>query len=154
MRERWKPLDVILPGCEISNTGQVRQRVKLVHGVLQYNVLLKPVRNPKGLFYIPFAFEGEQQNRFIHRMVAEAFLRNPGKCKFVRHKSRNLSNNGVDNLEWCKTMRKRAPKYKLGSLDVLRIRTRGRKRGAALSLAIEYDLPVHHIRRIINGTAC
>lgn len=37
----------------------------------------------------------------VHRIVATAFIENPGGKKCVNHKDGNGSNNSVDNLEWC-----------------------------------------------------
>lgn len=37
----------------------------------------------------------------IHRLVAQAFIPNPNKCKTVNHKDGNKLNNNVNNLEWC-----------------------------------------------------
>lgn len=37
----------------------------------------------------------------VHRLVAEAFVPNPKKHRFVNHKDENKSNPSADNLEWC-----------------------------------------------------
>lgn len=42
-----------------------------------------------------------RKKKFVHRLVAEAFLENPNKCNIVNHKDENGLNNHVENLEWC-----------------------------------------------------
>jgi hypothetical protein len=39
---------------------------------------------------------------YVHDLVAEAYLPNPGKLPGVRHKDGNVRNNRVENLQWCK----------------------------------------------------
>ena len=44
--------------------------------------------------------EGKLKTRFIHRLVAEAYIPNPEGLATVNHKDENKQNNRVDNLEW------------------------------------------------------
>ena len=39
--------------------------------------------------------------KYIHRLVAEAFLVCDGGRTYVNHKDHNMANNRADNLEWC-----------------------------------------------------
>ena len=54
-----------------------------------------------GYLRVGLSKNGEQKMFLIHRLVAEAFLDNPGNLPIVNHKDGNPSNNNVTNLEWC-----------------------------------------------------
>jgi hypothetical protein len=41
-----------------------------------------------------------QERRLVHRVVAQAFIRNPDNLPVVRHLDDNPANNCVDNLAW------------------------------------------------------
>lgn len=82
---------------EVSNKGNVKSLYK--------NKLMKP--NLKyGYYQIVFYTKNredakKQESRYIHRLVAEAFIPNPNNYECVNHKDENKLNNSVENLEWC-----------------------------------------------------
>lgn len=68
------------------------------------------VKNVKGKYLIPWLcngyakigvyFNGRQQEKRIHRLVAEHFLELVEGKDYVNHKDGNQLNNRADNLEW------------------------------------------------------
>lgn len=91
--EIWKVIDDF-PNYEVSNLGRVRN-IK--------TGLIRKLRNGSNTYQIIDLYKDDapcvQNNRLIHRLVAEAFL---GKHEGlqVNHIDGNKSNNCVSNLEW------------------------------------------------------
>lgn len=54
-----------------------------------------------GYRYITLIKNGKSKNNYVHRLVAQAFLKNPHLYKVVNHKDSIRANNNVENLEWC-----------------------------------------------------
>ena len=45
--------------------------------------------------------DGTEVQRYVHRLVATAFIDNPQALPEVNHIDENKENNNVSNLEWC-----------------------------------------------------
>ena len=58
--------------------------------------LMRTAVDQSGLIYTFI----DGQNYYIHDLVADAFLVNNNKCKFVNHINRDLLNNHVTNLKY------------------------------------------------------
>jgi hypothetical protein len=86
----WRPVRGLEDKYEVSNTGLVRRKA----------YLMKAVVTPKG-GHLQINL-GLHRRTYVHRLVAEAFLGEPGENQiWVNHRNGNPSDNRVENLEWC-----------------------------------------------------
>jgi hypothetical protein len=76
---------------EVSNLGNVRNKD---------GIILKTSALNSGYLQVQLSNNGEKKNMLIHRLVADAFIKNDHNKKTVNHKDGDKSNNKVDNLEW------------------------------------------------------
>lgn len=90
--ETWKKVKGF-NNFEVSDKGRVRN-IKLG--------LIKSQRKTKtGYMIVDLKENGNKYTRYVHRLVAEAFIKNAFFYECVNHKDENKENNCVENLEWC-----------------------------------------------------
>lgn len=75
----------------VSNFGRVKRKF-----------ILKPLLNKRGYLQV---WIGYKCRKYIHRLVAEAFIPNPNGYSEVNHIDEDKRNNKVWNLEWCDRLR-------------------------------------------------
>lgn len=90
--ETWKPITDYVGLYEVSSEGRVRN--------VKTGKILKPKNNRRGYLFVGLHKNGAVKNRYIHRLVAQAFIPNPNKLPEVNHKDEIKANNNLDNLEW------------------------------------------------------
>lgn len=105
MQEVWKSIDGFEGLYEISNLGRVKtcQHVIMRKRGRAYPVperIIKGSCDTKGYYQVELKKDGKRNIRFIHRLVAEAFIENPEGKKQVNHKDGDKTNNMAENLEW------------------------------------------------------
>lgn len=63
----------------------------------------KPTDNQtgNGYLYVDLYKDGKRHRKYVHRLVAEAYIPNPLNLPFVNHIDGNPKNNNYKNLEWC-----------------------------------------------------
>ena len=63
----------------------------------------KPTDNHSGnrYLYVDLYKDGNRHRKYVHRLVAEAYIPNPLNLPFVNHIDGNPKNNNYKNLEWC-----------------------------------------------------
>lgn len=98
MKEIWKPIDGHV-GYEISSIGNVRSyrnrfgnKVKLLKlSIANGYKAVGLMSNDKKIY----------KKYYVHRLVAQAFIKNKLNKPFINHKNSNRSDNRIENLEWC-----------------------------------------------------
>jgi len=103
--EIWKPVVGFEGFYEVSNTGEVRSVDRVIKRGGK-NTFLKGKKiaiyvMPNGYHAVALYAEKGRSNKYIHKIVAEAFLENPNNYPYVDHIDTDKENNNVDNLRWC-----------------------------------------------------
>jgi hypothetical protein len=114
--ERWETVKDF-ESYKISSLGRVM--------FCYDNGLTREVSTKNKDYQVKLELNGKKCNRFIWRLLAEAFIPNPVGYDFVVHKDNNKSNNNLDNLDWGSTYitkQKEMPEY-----DVKEIKTNNQR---------------------------
>lgn len=91
----WMPVLGFEGLYEISNLGKVRNHKgeTLKQGIKRTNCTCYKLVN--------LWKDGRYYKKYVHRLIAEAFIPNPDNLPMVNHKDEDGTNNSIDNLEWC-----------------------------------------------------
>ena len=93
--EIWKEIEGYEGLYEVSNLGRIKS--------LQKDIILKNRLSKRGYYLVSLYKNGKSTTKWVHRLVAKAFISNPDNLPQINHKDENSLNNCADNLEWCTT---------------------------------------------------
>lgn len=93
--EIWRPIEGTRHEYYVSNFARIK---RMLSG--GSDKLLKPYTDPEGYCHTKLPFEDSFKTRFVHRLVATAFLANPDDKLEVNHIDEDKHNNVLSNLEW------------------------------------------------------
>lgn len=91
MKEIWKNIGDF-GNYSISNLGNVKNN--------KNGNFKKPTPNEKGYMRVFFKKNNRKYTKYVHRLVAQAFIPNPQNKPTVNHEDGNKTNNVVSNLTW------------------------------------------------------
>lgn len=107
--EIWKDIEGYEGIYQVSNLGRVKSIARKVkysrgnHSYYQYQQerLLSANQKSNGYLECSLYKDSKRTHKYIHRLVADAFIDNPNNLPVVNHIDEDKQNNKVDNLEWC-----------------------------------------------------
>ena len=174
MKKEWRAVVGYEGKYEVSSLGNVRSLDRLVvhkkrNGVVKclYKGKLLEHKWTKGLY--DQIYISREKQKYVHRLVAQAFIPNPENKPQVNHLDNNPSNNNVSNLEWttqkenmehCAKQGRNAinifrgeshPNSKLKNIDVIKIREmKGKKSNREIGKV--FGVSKGAVQRIISRT--
>lgn len=105
--EIWKDIKGYEGLYQISNLGNVRSldryetngRTTILY---KGKIFSKAISHSnKGYYIVSLSKKGKTTKKYIHRLIAEAFIPNPNNYPCINHKNENKLDNRIANLEWC-----------------------------------------------------
>lgn len=102
--ERWADIRGYEGAYQISSEGRIKSLGRwtfngLLNVFKKERILGKSVL-PNGYERAVLCLNHKSEAFYVHRLVAQAFIKNPQNKPQVNHKDGNKRNNSVDNLEW------------------------------------------------------
>ena len=102
--EIWRALPGV-PGIEVSTFGKVRTLDKVTSSEkytrFTKGQVLKQFNDKNGYLRVSIRIDSKQTKKYVHRLVAQTFIKNPDNLPQVNHRDCNPQNNHVENLEFC-----------------------------------------------------
>ena len=88
--EEWRDIKGYEGAYQVSSYGRIRSRFKI----------LKKQKHKQGYELVGLSKNGITKRYLVHRLVAEAFIKNVDNKPEVNHIDGNKLNNDLSNLEW------------------------------------------------------
>lgn len=105
LNDDWREM-LGFPHYRINRAGQIKRLDAIItdsNGIDFYRKgrILNTRKTKLGYVQVDMSENGKLYGRFIHVLLAKAFIPNPYNFPIVNHIDENPSNNDLSNLEWC-----------------------------------------------------
>lgn len=154
--EIWKDIEGYEGLYKISNYGRLltcgrkiiaKNKTKKVYDKRMMKFSIK-----NGYYYANITkLDGKQKYKYIHRLVAKAFIPNPNNLPQVNHIDGNKFNNRADNLEWCTVSHNNKEAYRIGLRETRKVMCVETKQKYFSIKEAEEKTGFCHIYDAING---
>ena len=95
--EIWKTIEDY-PYYQVSSLGRVKS---LNYNHTKKEKILKPVKDGFGYLKVVLCNKGKMKSIKVHRLVCEAFLKNPYNLPQINHRNEDKTDTRLGNLEYC-----------------------------------------------------
>lgn len=131
MSEIWKDICGYVGLYQVSNLGRVKNK---------NGALMKTNPSRDGYVRIQLRKNGEYKSKYVHRLVALAFLENPYGLPEVNHIDGDKTNNRADNLEWVTRTENHVHAVKLGLKPICPTIGKYGAENPCVTPVLQYDL--------------
>jgi len=104
--EEWRDITGYEGYYQVSSKGNVKSLDRtLINSIgVESNVKGKEIYKSlvgAGYYQVSLWKDGKKLNKYVHQLVASAFIPNPKNYSEINHIDYNKEDNCVENLEWC-----------------------------------------------------
>ena len=147
MEEIWKDVYEFEGLYQVSNLGRIRSVPRTIIDKNGHTRIIKEhymsgSNNGNGYLTVMLHKDGIGIRRYIHRLVAQAFIPNPLSLPEVNHKDENRANNIITNLEWVDYLTNRIYGTRLERLSIS---------NTIHSPILQYDLDFNYVAEYKNA---
>jgi hypothetical protein len=121
MKEIWRDVFDFEGLYQVSNYGRVKSLARFVNHWRGKRFvkerILKPIDDGNGYFIVRLCKNNKGHNKFIHQLVAIAFIENPENKSQVNHVWGDKKDNRVSSLEWSTSVENNEHAYRTGLIN-------------------------------------
>lgn len=104
--EEWKEIAGFEDRYAVSNYGRIKRLARNICRLSgaycndEPEIIMKQSTHYKGYKFLFLNKDGRRHKRYVHRLVAQAFIPNPENLRIVNHGDLDKAHNHISNLSW------------------------------------------------------